>query len=146
MCLVFFKLHYEMRTSWINSRKCTMYMNIDKKDKHVGWNLHFHPFKRDLFSFVLLSQCRPCDMLEGISSLSFYILHVCMHVNQTKLEKNITCKEEKQGTSSKRSEQLQSYHYRNQEMNTPENFFFPQPPCSPQQSAASQQWWWPCFF
>ena len=26
-------------------------------------------------------------MLEGISSLSFYILHVCMHVNQTKLEK-----------------------------------------------------------
>ena len=28
-------------------------------------------------------------MLEGISSLSFYILHVhtCMHVNQTNLEK-----------------------------------------------------------
>ena len=26
-----------------------------------------------------------------------------MHENQTKLEKNITCKEEKQGTSSKRS-------------------------------------------
>ena len=26
-----------------------------------------------------------------------------MHANQTKLEKNITCKEEKQGTSSKRS-------------------------------------------
>ena len=37
-----------------------------------------------------------------------------MHENQTKLEKNITCKEEKQGTSSKRSKrnkEIEHFHF-----------------------------------
>ena len=91
--------------------------------------------KRSFQLYVLLSQCRPCDMLEGISSQSFYILHVCMHVNQTKLEKNITCKEEKQGTSSKGLKQLESYDQRNQEIEHSGDFlFFSSAPM--QQSAA----------
>ena len=58
-----------------------------------------------------------------------------MHANQTKLEKNITCKEEKQGTSSKRSKRNKEIEH----LGDSSVFFFsfPQPPCSPWWSAVS---------
>ena len=124
-----------MRTSGINSKKCTMYMNIDEKDKHVGWNLHFHPFKRDLFNLMF---CFPsvrhviCLREFPLCLFTFY-LYICTWIRQN-LKKISHVKRKNKGQALRGQSNQRAITREIRKLTTMEIFFsFPQPPCSSQQ-------------
>ena len=124
-----------MRTYGINSKKCTMYMNIDEKDKHVGWNLHFRPYKRDLLSFMF---CFPSVghvmyLRDFPLCLFIFYMYVCMWIRQNLKKYHLL-----RGQTRDKLEEVKA----TRELSLEKSgnwilwrffFSFPLPPCSSQQ-------------
>ena len=114
-----------MRTYGINSKKCTMYMNIDEKDKHVGWNLHFRPYKRDLLSFMF---CFPSVghviyLRDFPLCLFIFYMYVCMWIRQN-LKKISLVKRTNKGQARRGQSNKRALTREIRKLNTLEIFFF----------------------